>query len=241
MATSIRIQENTVTDTSISVSFIVSVTYAATYCIHYRIESLDGDGYYEEFTSSNFALSAGGSTDTPYKKFTGLTAGCNYLITAQLWNATTGTNLGVEDSLSVQTTGSSVVIDIAPWTWDWSNGGDATNLDVTTAYQAITTHGPTTNFSYDVWNDLCSKTREALEAVDHTWNTRYASYNATRMSTADKTLTAVRFNSLRYNIDRYSPATSGLSTVSPGDLVYGYYFTALTDSLNAYIESINTI
>lgn len=101
MATSISIQENTVTTTSISVSFIVNVTYAGTYKIVYGITGNDGTD--EQYTSSNFTLDAGGSTSKPYKKFTGLTPGTEYNIYCQLWNAETNKNLGVTDSVYIYT------------------------------------------------------------------------------------------------------------------------------------------
>lgn len=101
MATSISIQENTVTTTSISVSFIVNVTYAGTYKIVYGITGNDGTD--EQYTSSNFTLDAGGSTNKPYKKFTGLTPGTEYNIYCQLWNAETNKNLGVTDSVYIYT------------------------------------------------------------------------------------------------------------------------------------------
>ena len=102
MATSISIQENTVTTTSISVSFIVNVTYAGTYKIVYSI--FGGKGAVDEtYTSSNFTLPAGGSTSNPYKKFTGLSPGTRYKIECSLWNATTNTELGIWDSVYIYT------------------------------------------------------------------------------------------------------------------------------------------
>lgn len=101
MATSISIQENTVTTTSISVSFIVNVTYAGTYKIVYGITGNDGTD--EQYTSSNFTLDAGGSTGKPYKNFTGLTPDTKYNIYCELWNAETNKNLGVTDSVYIYT------------------------------------------------------------------------------------------------------------------------------------------
>ena len=57
------------------------------------------------------------------------------------------------------------------------------------------------------------------------------------MTEDDKVLTAARFNSVRYNIERY--VDTGLLTVYTGDLVYGWYFEWLTDALNTFIDSIN--
>ena len=116
MATSITIQENTVTSTSISVSFVVNVTYAGTYKIVYGITGNDGTN--EEYTSSNFTLDAGGSTGKPYKKFTGLTPGTEYNIYCQLWNAETNKNLGITDSVYIYTDE-----DAAVFTVNYYDGG----------------------------------------------------------------------------------------------------------------------
>ena len=116
MATSITIQENTVTSTSISVSFVVNVTYAGTYKIVYGITGNDGTN--EEYTSSNLTLDAGGSTGKPYKKFTGLTPGTEYNIYCQLWNAETNKNLGITDSVYIYTDE-----DAAVFTVNYYDGG----------------------------------------------------------------------------------------------------------------------
>ncbi len=106
MATSISINVGSITDTSIAITMTVNVTYQGTYKIKYGISGYD-DNIDLSYVSSNFTLDAGGSTSNPYKKFTGLNPGSKYFIWCQLWNASTNTNLGVEDNVIKSTTGQS--------------------------------------------------------------------------------------------------------------------------------------
>jgi hypothetical protein len=120
--------------------------------------------------------------------------------------------------------------------WDWFSSDERRN-----AYYAVTGKGNTTDFSYLVWNDMCAKVREIREAVGNigSWDTAnglYLSYNNTLMSWSDKTLTAARFNSLKYQIG--SQYGTGISDVSRGDTVYGHYFTTLTSRMNGWIDSL---
>lgn len=83
---------------------------------------------------------------------------------------------------------------------------------------------------------MCDKVKEVLDAIGASWDSQYASYSSTRMSSSDKALTARRFNSLRYNIGSYYP--TGINEVSRGDTVYGWYFITITNSLNMWISSL---
>lgn len=126
---------------------------------------------------------------------------------------------------------------ISLWSWTSSNG-EATDDQTKAAYSAITNKGLTSKFSYLVWNDLVNKVQEVLDALDDTWNSAYCTKADALMSSSDKTLTATRFNSVRYNIGlRYS---TGISEVAKGDSVLGSYFTTMTTSLNAWINSVAT-
>ena len=124
--------------------------------------------------------------------------------------------------------------DVDLWSWSASNGS-ATATQTSAAHTAVTSNGEVSNFSYLVWNDLVDKIYEAITADDGSWNTKFASYSATRMSSSDKTLTATRFNSARYNVGLHY--STGINDVSTGDTVLGEYFTTITSSLNSYISS----
>lgn len=135
------------------------------------------------------------------------------------------------------------VINITKWSWSSSNGS-ATAAQTRAAYSAITGNGAVSNFSYKVWNDLCDKVMECIEAEGTSWYTNggvsgssSATYSAARMSTSNKTLTAKRFNAVRGNVG--GRVSTGVSPVSTGDRVYGYDFIAITDALNDWIDELN--
>lgn len=121
--------------------------------------------------------------------------------------------------------------------WDWGIQNVNASAALTyAAYSAVTTHGACSNFNYVVWNDMCDKVNQVLSYIGDTWRTTYAGFVPTKMTASDKTLTAVRFNSLRYNIGiHYS---TGLSEVHQNDPVLGSYFTTLTDCINYWIAPL---
>ncbi len=125
--------------------------------------------------------------------------------------------------------------------WDWysSNGtggssGNATASQTRAAYNAVTGKGKTSNFAYEVWNDMVNKVHEILSAKGLSWDNEFTSFSGAKMSSSNKVLTAAKFNSLRYNIGLHY--STGISTVSKGDTVYGWYFTTLTDCMNRWID-----
>lgn len=143
-------------------------------------------------------------------------------ITAPGWTIT------VELDTTVETDAPAV----EPWSWSNSNGS-ASASQTRAAYSAIQNNGSLDNFSYLVWNDMVDKVKEVLDATGDSWNNRYASYSATKMSSSDKRLTAARFNSLRHNIGTHY--STGITDVYRGDTIYGWYFTTLANCLNSWI------
>lgn len=126
--------------------------------------------------------------------------------------------------------------------WIW-NGANRTTSDAASAsetiqaYNALSGKGRVDYFSHKVWNDLCAVTQDALKSKNATWNSKYATYDNTIMSTSPYTLTAVRFNSLRLNIDQIANTGIGEKTKYNGVLldsnkVIGNEFIILTDCLN---------
>lgn len=124
---------------------------------------------------------------------------------------------------------------IDPWDWDVSNGS-ATAPQTQKAYNAVTGKGSCSDFSYKVWNDMCAKMMEYIEAIDSVWITADDTYENTLMSSTDKTLTATRFNALKNNIG--SRQSTGIPTVSTGDPVLGEYFVTMMDVLNDMIDEL---
>lgn len=124
---------------------------------------------------------------------------------------------------------------VLAWSWNKSNG-IATASQTQKAYTAITSNGYVSDFSYKVWNDMVDKVKETLDACGDSWDSSFATYANTRMSSSDKVLTATKFNSLRHNIGSHE--TTGITTKYKDEYVYGKYFTILTDRLNTWINSI---
>lgn len=143
---------------------------------------------------------------------------------------------------------------VTAWSWDTSNGS-ATVMQTSDAYIAVTNKGYTSDFSYKVWNDLVDKVKDVADYGDgwytttYNGDTTYLSYDDTLMTSDDKNITAARFNALKFNIgsrngSKYTDSSgniqsgTGISDVSRGDVIYGWYFTRLTESLNNVIKSL---
>lgn len=124
---------------------------------------------------------------------------------------------------------------VAKWDWTLSNG-EASAEKTLAAHTAITGGGDVTDFSFLVWNDMCAKVAAILAVAGLTWDEKFATYNNTKMSKDDRTLTAARFNSLRYNIGSRQP--TGIQDVSPEQDVLGRYFTTLASSINDWIDKL---
>ena len=126
---------------------------------------------------------------------------------------------------------------IDKWSWTSSNGS-ATDEETQAAYYAIMKKGLTSKFSHRVWNDMVNKLKAVLDRIGHPWNATYATHADTLMSDSDTILTATRFNSLRHVIGiHYS---TGISEVAKGDPVLGSYFIILANSLNGWIDNVNS-
>lgn len=134
---------------------------------------------------------------------------------------------------------------IQEWSWDASNGS-ANATETAKARTAVRNKGYTKNFSYKVWNDMVDKVKELTDNSINYWDTSYASYANTKMTSSGEKLTAKMFNSLRNNLELVG-LDVGLSIisnaeiphpVSSGDTVYGHYFTTLTDYMNDCIDNL---
>lgn len=169
------------------------------------------------------------SGTTKWMTKTGLRPGTRYSVSIEAEDLVTGWSNSWSDRVTTDK------ILVSAWSWSSSNG-TASASQTKAAYTALTNNGSTSDFSYLVWNDMCSKVIEIENAAGLTWSTKYASYADTKMSSSDKVLTATRFNSLRYNIGRsYS---TGINEVASGDTVYAWYFTTLARCMNEWIDQI---
>lgn len=169
------------------------------------------------------------SGTTKWMTKTGLKPGTRYSVSIEAEDLVTGWSNSWSDRVTTDK------ILVSAWSWSSSNG-TASASQTKAAYTALTNNGSTSDFSYLVWNDMCSKVIEIENAAGLTWSTKYASYADTKMSSSDKVLTATRFNSLRYNIGRsYS---TDIKEVFSGDTVYAWYFTTLARCMNSWIDQL---
>jgi hypothetical protein len=144
---------------------------------------------------------------------------------------------------------------ITPWSWTVSNG-TASASQTKAAYTALTTGGMTYNFSRYVWNDIITKINAVANALGKGWNSEYLSYSGTKMHFLYAPLSAVMFNSARYNTNyltwtwSYDPDAKGyigrddfkgVADVGEkdADFVYGAYILELVERLNTVIGIIN--
>lgn len=132
---------------------------------------------------------------------------------------------------------------VEPWDWAVSNG-EATAAQTAAAYAAVTGGGSCADFHHLVWNDMCDKVQEVIDALGSSWVTHdnntgedLPDLESTKMTSSDKTLTAKRYNALRLNVgSRYS---TGIASVSAGGSVSGQtHFVTLMSKVNEWIASI---
>lgn len=135
---------------------------------------------------------------------------------------------------------------IAPWSWYGSNG-DADEDETFDSYNALKEGTPTINFLYKVWNDIVSKVSTILDYQGVGWDGTYASFRNTKMSSSNNYLTAVRYNSVVHNIDRFVRKIgdvygenyySNLPFYNPEDPVMPQYITNLTNEINYWLEAL---
>lgn len=178
--------------------------------------------------------SSGGSSSSFSKTISGLSPSSSYR-----WTATLGYDTGsgiqwltLTDSGILYT--QSAGLGIQPWFWTKSNG-EATTVMTQDAYDVLYGRLPASEFSHYVWNDLVDKVYEMRQAKGFTWDTasgKYPSYSGCKLYAGD-TLSAKIFNGVKYNVGSINPT---FADVSSGDVIYGRYFTILTDKLNQIIE-----
>ena len=196
------------------------------------VEINDSGGYtyfqFDLYDSTGTQIIQGALSTTKKKDFTGLTHNTSYIVKCY-YSTNSYSSQG-----PIQSTVKTLKLTVVPWDWHSSNG-NATALHTSTAHSAITNKGDMSNFSYIVWNDMCNKVYNTIEAANNgypNWDVTILSYNDTLMSSVDKTLTAKRFNSLKNNIK-----SVGIVDVNTGDIVYGSYFITMMTQLNNWIST----
>lgn len=177
-------------------------------------------------------------TNTRYT-FSGLKANTTYIVCLN-WSTST---IGQGNVAYITVTTDSV--NVAKWDWSIANISSSTGASASqtaAAYTALYNKSYVSGFSYKVWNDLVDKVVQVWHAQDGYFDTSILSYDATKMTPSDKVMTAARFNSLRNNIDlglkSNNASTTGLNTVSKGNIVYAGYFLTLATYINKWIDAI---
>lgn len=179
--------------------------------------------------------SSGGSSDSFSVYFSGLKAETDYEWVAQFGYTPPGGSLEWLDDYTIYgsfTTESKPKADIEPWDWDYSSAG-------TKAYNACANKGLISDFKYTVWNDMVDKVSEILDYIGEWWDTTYAGLEDTKMTSSDKVMTAVRFNSLRNNIRlNYSVSATRYPLAVKGNAIMGSYFITIGEVINEWIDEL---
>lgn len=167
--------------------------------------------------------------------FSGLQKGSYYIRATTIRNGIECFVSADSDARYVQSKVLTVTVSSAIDLWEWTSTDDRT-----TAHQAITGGGRVNDFKYTVWNDLCAKVKEALEAeTGGQWDDTFASFEDTCMTDTQegRKLTAIRFNSLRKNVG--NKEATGIKDKLPGNEVIGAEFITITEALNTFINKLN--
>lgn len=174
------------------------------------------DTYYARINGGSWQSGSGRSFS-----FTGLTSGTAYTVDYKC------TGSGYYDS-AVGSSSITTSSNTRPANWSWSaSNGSASAAQTQAAYNAVTKvsgYG-LSDFSYLVWNDLVDKVDAFAVYKDATLVEAGA-----KMSSSDKALSADRFNKLLTAVN--AMASTGITNRSAGQLVYGSYFTTITNALN---------
>lgn len=165
--------------------------------------------------------------------YSGLTPNTSYT-----FSATIDSTYTISKTLTTQSPS------ISPFSWTTSNG-DATDAQTQAAYTAITStpKGPTTNFHHLVWNDLVNKVKDVLNEIKGvSWSGTLPIMSDDGSGTNNwKKLTAEKFNSLVYNLNRINTTYQfSPSSVSTGQVVYASYFLDIVTVLNNAINTFNS-
>lgn len=181
------------------------------------------------------------------KVYSGLSPGTTYIVGMSWSRSTSGEGNYDRSSITTQEAPG-----VTPWSWAASNGS-ASAAQTAKARTAVAGNGPISDFSYLVWNDMVDKVAEMRSAAGLTpvWNPQFLNQANTKMSNTEsgRTMTAARYNSVRYNIGIYKSFADSKADLidydsvtqvkSPGDEVIGSDFLDLMTGLNAAIAQVN--
>ena len=144
------------------------------------------------------------------------------------------------------------IINLLKWSWNHASGSwnvsksANSSSDTYAAYTAVTTGGPTTDFPFNVWNDISRWIKYNLDQLGASYNN--SDYNNALMNVSNKILTATRWNNMcsLWNTltdaleGGYSASSFHMGTKSSGDSVLGSFFTNLVTYMNINIDNYNS-
>jgi len=139
------------------------------------------------------------------------------------------------------------------FSWE-ATTGNATAEQLQKAYAALNNKGRTEEFSHKVWNDIVDLLNQALTKSGHTWDSKYGTLKATKITVKHANFKASQFNAVAYNIQKlintnwkWNFDTSKLGYIgrdrfygksekgNNADYLYGWYILELARMLNVFI------
>lgn len=216
-----------------------------------EFEFTGGDSNYSDYRPLRLTISGTGYTNRVFDSdnkgggssywsisVSGLEPGTTYSVSAQLGyytgSAVSWLSLYATGEFTTRSSSSSAV-DL--WSWTSSNGS-ASDAQTKAALDVLQGTRTADEFSHLVWNDLVDKIAEAREArpdISVGWDNAYATKTNTKADAGD-TLSARRFNSIRYNINNMKGVS--VPYVSAGDEILGSTIISLVDTLNRVIGEL---
>lgn len=206
-----------VTDTSITI--VISGLVAGTSKYRFFCYILNDDGTRTDVLNSKTETATSGTETCTISRNPKL----SYII-----------NVAVDGSTMTASTIEAEAINVEPWSWFAST--ERENF-----YNVLYGNLPAESryLSHNVWNDLVDKVYELIVATNSNyggqWNQYYISTPEGAHVSRGETLSALKFNATRLNLDLVQD--TGIDTVSRNDPILPSYFITLTDVINDVIEN----
>lgn len=206
------------TDTTVTIRVTGLVVGSSTYRFIVRLT----DDVDDRTITTSFVTA---TSSTVTKTFGGLSPSTSYTANVNVDNSWLGSTTFITDSEEIP-------FNVEPWDWHAST-------ERTRFYNVLYGNLPANseNLSHNVWNDLVNKVNELMIATDATtygWNEVYATISGTYVR-AGESLSAVKFNSLRNNLNFVQ--NTGINKVNTGDPILPSYFITITNTINSVIAN----
>lgn len=196
----------------------ITSSSVTTSSISVTLSDVDADVYYANIDGGSYQSGSGRAFS-----FTGLNSGQTYAIRYK------ATKSGYNDSAVGGPTSITTATNSKPdpWSWTTSNGAASDAVTLAAYYAVSKVSGyDLSDFSYVVWNDLVDK----IDAFC-VYQGKTITNSAARMNSGSRVLTADRFNYILTAI--HQMVATGIAAQSPTNVVFGSYFTTITQALNS--------